>query len=105
MHTINLGNYPGSYDKATKTISMSEKGIPFATDYMVRNPKTGGELQFTFSHSTGSEWDPKTIFIWKIVNHENKPELDGLTLQLHNDAELTKQRGAAYLAAKTRRHA
>ena len=103
MHTINLKDHSISYDKKTKAISMSEKGIPFATTYMVSNPKTGNTEHFEFSHSTGPEFDPKTIFVWKIVNGDKNPDLEGITLQLHNDAEITKATAAAYLKAKTRK--
>jgi len=103
MHTINLQDHPNSYNKETKVISMSEKGIPFGTTYMVFNPKTGNTEHFEFSHSTGPEFDPKTIFVWKIVNKDKNPALEGLTLQLHNDAEITKATAAAYLKAKTRK--
>jgi len=96
MFSINLKNYPGAYKAATKTFSMSEKGIPFGTSYELHNPDTGGKIEVEFSHSTGSEWDPKTIYVWKSKDKE-------YTLELHNDKEITEQRAAAYLAAKTRR--
>ena len=94
MHTIDLGKVPYTYNGTEKVISISERGIPFGTAYDVLNPKTGEKREFTFSHSTGPEFDPKTRYIFK---HED------IILEIRNDAELTRERGEAYLAAKIRK--
>lgn len=86
------GNY--RYDHISQTIHMSEKGIPFDTEYLVLNPITQNQKQFKFSHSTGPEFQPSTRWVYK--------NDDGLTLEIHNDVEITKKAAQAYLEAKTR---
>lgn len=78
-----------------KTFYVNEKDTPgFATSYKVFNPKTGKYAEFELSHSTGSEWDPKTIWIYK-----NK-ELN-LELHISQDPDITKIRANNYLKNKT----
>jgi hypothetical protein len=90
--TLKPGNY--RYDPAQKAIHISEKGIPFATDYSVLNSQTGSQKEFTFSHSTGPEFDPTTRWVYK--------SSDGLTLEVHNDAQMTQLAAQSYLKAKLR---
>ena len=94
MPIINLKNYPNCYHAATKTFSISEKGIPFATEYELFNPKTSESKLFVLEGSTGPEFDPNTKWIYK---HES------LTLEVCNDAQITKERVDAYLDHKLNR--
>jgi hypothetical protein len=91
---INLNNTPYTWNKNTKTFSMSEKDVRFATEYEIFNPKTGGSKDFKFTHATGPEFDPNTKWIYS--------SFDGFVLEVCNDAKITKQRAADYVAAKTR---
>jgi len=93
MALIKLEKGKYAYNKDTKTFTMSEKDIPFATTYKVVSPDTGGEMEFSFTHSTGPEFAPDTRWIYKSGEY---------TLEVCNDPEVTKQAAAAYLAAKTR---
>lgn len=89
---------PGTYvfDAASRTFKMSEKNTKrFDTTYELRNPKTGGSEKFEFTHSTGPEFDPKTVWVYKSST--------GLTLEVANDAEWTKQSLAAYLEGKLKK--
>lgn len=91
MTLIDLNKIDWSFEN--KVITISEKAVPFATEYNVRSPK-GGEKEFKFSHSTGPEFDPNTKWIYKSE--------DGLQLAVCNDAQMVKAAAAAYLKAKTR---
>lgn len=78
------------------TFYVNEKDTPaFTTAYNVVNPKTGKSAEFNLSHSTGSEWDPKTIWIYK-----NKDL--GLELHVSQDPNITKKRANNYLNHKTK---
>lgn len=81
-----------TYNKETKTFTISEKDVPFATEYHLVNKTTGNRKLFSFSHSTGSEWDVDTKYIYKST--------DGITLEVCNDEEITKKRSEMYLQAK-----
>jgi len=81
-----------NYDKDTKTFTVSERGIPFSMNYKVINSNTGGSMKFDLSHSTGSEFDPDTKWIYKS---------DEFTLEVVQDKFLTKLRSERYLKAKT----
>ena len=81
-----------SYDKATKVFSMSEKHVRFDTSYSILNPKTGSRMEFKLDHSTGSEWEPTTKYVYT--------GQDGVTLEVHNDPAITKIRAKAYLDHK-----
>ncbi|MBC7866236.1 MAG: hypothetical protein H7X88_01770 [Gloeobacteraceae cyanobacterium ES-bin-316] len=98
MTTIafNPKNGTWSYDSKTKTFMVSEKEIPFATSYLVQNTSTGNFMEFEFTHSTGSEFDPTTRWVYK------SKKMD-LTLEVCNDAKMCKQAASNYLAAKTGR--
>ena len=49
----------------TNTFHISGKEVTFATNYKLFNPATKGTMEFDFTHSTGSEWDPKTVWVYK----------------------------------------
>lgn len=77
-----------------KTIFVNEKDVlGFDSEYNVYNPKTGNFVKFGFSHSTGPEFDPKTIWIYKNNGH-------GLELHISQDPGITKLRADNYLTAK-----
>ena len=95
-HLINLSTTPYSYNKETKVFSFSEKHVPFTTTYEVLNPQTGGKVSFDFSHSTGPEFDPNTKWIYKNKSSD-------VTVEVCNDAYITKLRGDAYLDHKLHR--
>ncbi len=82
-----------TYEKNTKTFSVSEADVQFATEYRIINPKTQGEMEFTFSHSTGPEFDPNTKYVYKSGEY---------TLEVCNDKQITEHRAKLYLQAKTR---
>lgn len=83
-----------NYDAKTGTFVMSEVGIQFSMNYKLINPKTGDSREFELSHSTGSEWDPETVWVYKSD--------DGYTLIITQDTHLTKERSASYLKHKTK---
>lgn len=95
MFIIELNKYSYRYDDSRKTIIISEKGIPFGTSYVVKNPKTNGSKTFNLSHSTGSEFDVKTKWVYKSE--------DGISLEVCNDAEMTKIAAHNYLEAKLKK--
>ncbi len=95
-HLINLFTTPYSYNKDTKVFSFSEKDVPFASTYEVLNPQTGNKVSFDLSHSTGPEFHPDTKWVYK-----NKQS--DVTVEVCNDALITKLRGLAYLDHKLHR--
>lgn len=73
---------------------VNEKDVDgFSTEYYVKNPTTGKSMKFILSHSTGSEWDPETVWIYK--NNEL-----GLELHVSQDETITKTRYSYYLKHK-----
>ena len=96
MTTINLSrgskSNPLTFNKEDKTFYGTEREIPFDTSYEVKNLSTGASEVFSFVESTGSEWDPKTRWIYKSKS--------GLVLVISNDPQITKMRSDAYLKAK-----
>ena len=89
---LKKGNF--GYDKDTRTFTMSEKDVMFATKYEIKNPDTGNSMEFNFTHSTGPEFASDTKWIYKST--------EGYTLEVCNDPEITKKAAENYLAAKTR---
>lgn len=83
------------YDKESKTFTISEVGVQFSMNYTLINPTTGGKKEFELSHSTGSEFDPDTEWIY-----ESK---DGFTLKIVQDYKITKEREAHYTYHKMRK--
>jgi hypothetical protein len=94
MYTINLDKTKFVYDFNRKTFIVSEKGIPFGTEYEILNPKTGGRRKFKFTNSTGPEFDPNTKWIYE--------SNDGILLEVCNDKQMTKIAAKNYLNAKLR---
>lgn len=95
MKSANINLSSGwSYNKETSTFKVSEKILPFDTTYNIKNPATGKEMIFEFSHSTGSEFDPKTRWVYKSKG-------GSITLEVCNDEEMTKANAENYLKAKT----
>lgn len=92
---IDISKHPNSYNKETKTFTISEKGIPFGTEYEVWNPETGNSKTFKFTHSTGPEFHKDTKYVYTS---------DDLILEVCNDAKITEARASLYLAAKTGNH-
>jgi len=100
MYTVTFNPERGwSYDHRTKTILVSEKdlGAGFATEYEVVNPNTGTKVIFTFTHSTGPEFDPKTKYVYKAKWG------DSLFLEVANDPAWTREAARNYLQAKLRK--
>ena len=80
-----------NYDAKNKSFLGNGKRIPFATSYTLKNKDTNGEMTFDFKESTGSEWDPKTLWIY-----ESKT---GYKFILTNE-DVTPAHANAYLTAK-----
>lgn len=70
MTTINIRNSELKYNAKTKTFAISGKAVKFDTTYRIFNTETLNEQVFEFKQSTGSEWDPNTIWIYESVNKE-----------------------------------
>lgn len=62
MILINLNIIKWSFEN--KVITISEKDVPFGTEYKVLSPK-GGEKEFKFTHSTGPEFHKDTKWMYK----------------------------------------
>ena len=82
------------YNKETKTFIADGRKIQFDTSYTITNPKTQKEMKFDFKESTGSEWDPKTLWIYKSE--------EGFILNLTNE-DVTPDHAKAYLESKLRK--
>ena len=82
-----------SYNASNKTFSVSGKRVKFGTTYTLINDLTGNTMDFNLSHSTGSEWEPGTKWVYKNEN--------GYTLEVGND-DVTPKHAENYLRAKTR---
>jgi hypothetical protein len=74
---------------------VSEKDAIFDTEYEVVSNLTGVFKRFKFTESTGSEFDPKTEWIYKSE--------EGYELRICNDVETTRKQAEAYLKAKLRK--
>lgn len=75
-------------------IVISEKDVPFGTEYNVISP-TGGSRVFKFTESTGPEFDPNTRWMYKSD--------DGIQLAVCNDPKMVKEAAESYLKAKLRK--
>jgi hypothetical protein len=93
MTTIVLKTTP-HYIKAG-AIYASEKDTMFDSEYEVVSNVTGAVKLFTFDYATGSEFDPKTEWVYKSV--------EGYELHICNDTETTRNNVEAYLKAKLRK--
>lgn len=92
MELIVFDSKKHTYNKVSKTFQVNEKDTTFATEYSIKNPKSGASVVFKLSHSTGCEWDPNTKWIYKSDC--------GLVLEISQDLEITKKREAAYINHK-----
>ncbi len=90
---ISIQNNKITYFAPHKSFWVSGKSVGFATTYEVENEKTGKTQIFFFDHSTGSEWDVNTMWIYK--------SKEGFTLNVTN-SDVTEQMKQNYLEAKTR---
>jgi len=88
---INIKHPTLTYNKKNSTFTTSGKLILFATSHTIVNTKTKNEVKFDFTHSTGSEWDSDTHWIYK--------SKCGYTLRIKND-DVTPQHAENYLQAK-----
>jgi len=88
---INIQKDQISYNASTKTFSVSGKRVKFGTKYTLVNSLTGNTMDFWLSHSTGSEWEPETKWVYQ--NEE------GYTLEVGND-DVTSKHAENYLRAK-----
>jgi hypothetical protein len=91
---IDLNKISFAYEADRKCFVISEKDVRFATTYMLIST-SGAQKKFDMTHSTGSEYDPNTRYVYKSE--------DGLLLEVCNDAEMVKTAAANYLAAKLRK--
>ena len=75
---------------------VSEKDAMFDTEYEVVSNVTGALKRFKFIQSTGSEFDPKTEWVYKSE--------EGYELRIcnDNDAQTTRKQAENYLKAKLR---
>lgn len=81
-----------AYHKVDKTFTVSGKSVQFGTEHSLLNEKTGVSKEFKLSHSTGSEWDPNTVWVYKSE--------DGFLLKVSNE-DVTEVHARNYLKAKT----
>lgn len=79
------------FNKETNAFKLDGRKVAFATQYILMNDKTKESQAFNFSHSTGSEWDPNTVWVYK-----TQDEL--LTLEVSNYVPSGAKE--AYLEAK-----
>ena len=89
MIQVDLNKIKWSFEN--KVITISEKEVPFGTEYNVISPK-GGQKVFKFTHSTGPEFDVHTKWIYESD--------DKLQLAVCNDAKMVKAAAENYLRGK-----
>lgn len=89
---INIQTHKVSYNAKEKTFTSSSKGILFELKHTLLNKLTGKALNFEFTHSTGSEWDNKTLWIYE-------SECGTYKLSMKND-DVTQADADRYLNAK-----
>jgi len=83
-----------SFDKKTKIFKVDGKSVPFDTRYTLVNEKTNKGMDFFLSHSTGSEWDTNTKWVYKNFGEE-------FTLEIGNE-DVTPIHVQNYINAKNR---
>ena len=81
-----------SWNRETKTFKVNGNDVPFDTSYKLKNTITNKVMVFEFSHSTGSEWDSATKWIYKNGDY---------ILEVGNE-DVTPAHAEAYLQAKLR---
>jgi len=80
------------FDKNTNVFHISGKEVIFSSEYKLINPATKGSMVFNLSHSTGSEWDSNTVWVYK-------SECKKYELHVGND-DVTPAHAENYLRAK-----
>jgi len=93
MTTIDLKKVKYTYNTVNKTFSISEKDVPFATEYEIVSLK-GNTMIFAFTHATGPEFNPNTKWIYQGD--------DGIILEVCNDSKMTAIAAANYFNTKMR---
>jgi len=93
MTSISIQKNNVRFFKPLKSFTVSGKEVGFATQYDLKNDKTGKSKTFNFFESTGSEWDVNTLWIYKSD--------DGFILNVTN-SDVTEQQRQNYFDAKTR---
>lgn len=83
-----------TYDAKGKIFTSTSQGVMFGTKHTVVNDLTGKKVEFELSHSTGSEWEKDTIWVYTSICKK-------YILHLKND-DVTEQHKENYLRAKTR---
>lgn len=91
MIRVVLDSIDWSFNKERNTIIISEKSVKFATEYEIVSPK-GGEKIFTFTHSTGPEFDKDTRWVYM--------SNDAMVLEICNDEQMVKVASQKYLEGK-----
>lgn len=89
---LNIQKHKITYNPKEKVFTSSSIGVAFGTDHILVNTKTGTKVKFELTHSTGSEWDNNTI--WVFVS-----ECKEYTLHLLND-DVTDAQRTSYLNCK-----
>jgi hypothetical protein len=93
MTAITFNPDKHTYTELDKKFTMSEKDVPrFDTQYKILNHKTGGGMDFNFSHSTGPEFEPSTK--WVYLSEE------GYTLEVCNDPKMAEEAKKNYIKGK-----
>lgn len=82
------------YRDKIKTFFVKGSAVQFDTSYQVINNDSKKSMQFDFHESTGSEWDPNTLWIYKSKDAQ-------YTLVVGND-DVTPAHAQKYLEAKLR---
>jgi hypothetical protein len=91
MIKVVLNNIDWSFNKERNTIIISEKSVKFGTEYEIVSPK-GNSRVFTFTHSTGPEFDKDTRWVYMSD--------DGVVLEVCNDEKMVKVAAKQYLDGK-----
>ena len=94
MLRIDLKKIPWSFNEVTNSIIVSERDVKFTTEYLVISPRTGNGKTFSFSHSTGPEFDVSTRWVYKSDI--------GTILEVCNDTKMVAEASKNYLNAKLR---
>ena len=88
MENISIQKNKVTYYNGTFTVS--GKNVKFATKYSLLNEDTGKSVVFELVESTGSEWDPYTMWVY---------ESEDFQLFVLND-DVTPQHAENYLNHK-----
>lgn len=89
---ISIQKHDVTYNAKDKIFTVSAKNIQFAITYHIINDITNKSVKFELSHSTGSEWDPNTVWV-------HTSTCKKYILHMLND-DVTPQHAERYLNAK-----